>query len=99
MDKHNAIALSRKYLNLVKPVIHYKKVYLFGSYINDMQRNDSDIDICILVERFDGDPLIILKKLYKIRRSVDVRIEPHLFVAGKDITGFFEEIERTGILI
>jgi len=37
--------------------------------------------------------------LWRIRRDVDMRIEPHVIVPEEDYAGFLEEIQRTGILI
>ncbi|MFH0976603.1 MAG: nucleotidyltransferase domain-containing protein [Spirochaetota bacterium] len=99
MDKDETIELINIYINRIKEFIDIKNVYLFGSFANETQRTDSDIDIGIFADSIDEDYFDTLKKLYEIRRSVDVRIEPHLFISGHDRSGFSTEVEKTGIKI
>ncbi len=97
MDKAEAVERSKNYLKSIKEIISFERAYLFGSYARDQQRDDSDIDIGIMVKDLNEDYLSIMKKLYKQRRSIDVRIEPHLFIINKDKLEFFREIEKNGI--
>ncbi len=99
MDKAEAIKRARHYIGEISKILPYQKAYLFGSYAYGNARDESDIDIGIFVTDLDEDYLSVLKKLYKIRRNIDVRIEPHLFVQGKDTSGFSDEVENSGILI
>ncbi|HOO70144.1 MAG TPA: nucleotidyltransferase domain-containing protein [Spirochaetota bacterium] len=99
MDKGTAIKKARDYLNEISKILPYQKAYLFGSHALGFAREESDIDIGIFVQELNGDYLSVLKSLYKIRRQIDVRIEPHLFITGKDDSGFSEEVENNGILI
>ncbi|MDR1719562.1 MAG: hypothetical protein LBR67_05490 [Dysgonamonadaceae bacterium] len=46
-----------------------------------------------------GDYLKVMPMLWRIRRDVDMRIEPHVIVPEEDYAGFLEEIQRTWILI
>jgi uncharacterized protein len=97
MDKTEAIARAQEYLKSIKKIISYESAYLFGSYTKGDHREDSDIDIGIIVKHLDADYLTVMKSLYKLRRDIDVRIEPHLFVMDKDILGFSKEIEKKGL--
>jgi predicted nucleotidyltransferase len=100
MDKKEAVIIARKYAKGIKPIIDYKNAYIFGSYSNDTQREHSDIDIGIFAEDIsDDDYFDMLTSLYRAGRNVDFRIEPHLFIAGKDPSGFGEEIQRVWILL
>ena len=99
MDKSKAIKIAKKYIAGIKKIVLPEKAYIFGSYAYGNQREDSDIDVGIFVNKIDGEYFDILKALYKARRGIDVRIEPHLFISGTDRTGFFEEVERTGVLL
>jgi len=74
-----------------------KSAYLFGSYVSGAPREDSDIDIGIFTDTMPPDYLGALKMLFRTRRSVDARIEPHLFVIGHDQSGFQTEVLEQGL--
>jgi predicted nucleotidyltransferase len=97
MDKKEIKVIIEKYINEINKLLEIQKVYLFGSYANGTQRPDSDIDIGIFTDKIKEDYFEVIKKLYSIRRLVDVRIEPHLFLSGFDISGFSGEVEKIGI--
>ncbi len=97
MDQAAAIATVQKYLKDISRIIHFESAWLFGSYARKQQRDDSDIDVGIIVKSLDADYLSTMKKLYQIRRHIDVRIEPHLFVTDKDPLEFYREVAKTGI--
>ncbi len=96
MDKTEAVIKARKYLQIITGFLEVDKAMLFGSYQHGNQREDSDIDIALFVSRTGDDYFSLLKKLYRVRRDVDPRIEPHLFISGMDKSGFSEEIEKNG---
>lgn len=62
-------------------------------------RQDSDIDIAVIVDELEGDYLDEQARLYKLRRSVDLRIEPVLIEYGQDKSGFLKEIMDTGYVL
>ena len=97
MDKNEAILIAKKYLSRIRDFITLEKAFLFGSYIHGTQSEDSDIDIGIFVKSINDDYFNTLKKLYKVRRGIDIRIEPHLYIAENDQSGFSEEVEKVGI--
>ena len=97
MDKEQAVALAKEYLKLVRPYLKFDNAYLFGSYAEGRQHEHSDLDIGIIVHHIDDDYLETLKNLYRIRRLLDVRIEPHLFVTSNDPTGFIDTVAATGL--
>lgn len=99
MDKDKAIKIAREYIKKINNFINVKNAYLFGSHAHNTQKDYSDIDIGIFTENPGDDYFTILKKLYAARRSIDVRIEPHLFIIGSDRSGFLEEVKKTGIQI
>jgi predicted nucleotidyltransferase len=76
-----------------------EKVYLFGSYAKGTPREDSDIDVAFVVSRFEGDFFKVIPPMWKLKRKVDVRIEPHVVARDADYAGFLDEIRRTGIEI
>jgi predicted nucleotidyltransferase len=74
-------------------------IYLFGSYAKGNPHKDSDIDVAIVVSKWKGDYFMVMPMLWRVRRDVDIRIEPHVIVPQEDYAGFLNEIQRTGILI
>ena len=75
-----------------------KALYLYGSYSKGNYREDSDIDIAVVVESlgdnyFDDTPL-----LWKLRRRISNLIEPVLLTEDMD-NPLYRDITKTGILI
>ncbi len=99
MDKREAIKKVRAYKLLLQDYFKPEKVYLFGSYARGTQRQDSDIDVAIVVRQADGDFFTVNPLLWKLRRQIDDRIEPVLIERDFDDAGFLDEIEKYGIEI
>jgi len=76
-----------------------ENVYLFGSYAKGTPREHSDIDVAFVVKRFKGIFFKVIPPLWKLRRQIDLRIDPHVIARNTDYAGMIDEIERTGILI
>lgn len=79
MDKINAIDISIQYLKRLKNNnINFSDAWLFGSYANGFQKENSDIDLAIILDdtekTFDTEV-----KLMIIRRGEETLIEPHAF--------------------
>ena len=77
----------------------FEKMILFGSYAKDNQREDSDVDVAIIVDKIHGDYFSTRPLLWRVRREVDDRIEPVILERSNDQSGFFKEIIKNGILI
>jgi uncharacterized protein len=99
MDKIEAIEKVKKYKLLLKDHFQLDNVYLFGSYAKNTNKEDSDIDVAIVVSNISDDFFAVNPLLWKIRRQVDDRIEPVLIDKNNDKSGFLEEIKRSGIEI
>ena len=103
MDKRNdIISKVKQFKQLVidsKFPMKIENVYLFGSYAKGMPREHSDIDVAFVVDNFKGDFFKIIPPIWKLRRQVDFRIEPHVVARDADYAGFIDEIRRTGIEI
>lgn len=79
MDKVNAIKLSIQYLNRLKRNnINFTDAWLFGSYAKGLQREDSDIDLAIILDNEDNS-FETEVKLMIIRDGDETLIEPHAF--------------------
>ena len=99
MDKREAIKKVTQYKLLLGKHFDLDAVYLFGSFANNTNREDSDIDVAVVVKNISGDYFAINPLLWKLRRQVDDRIEPILIDSNNDISGFLDEIKRNGIKI
>ena len=103
MDERNdIISKVRKFKQLVidsKFPMQIENVYLFGSYAKGTPREHSDIDVAFVVEKFEGDFFEVIPPIWKLRRQVDFRIEPHVIARDTDYAGMIDEIQKTGILI
>jgi predicted nucleotidyltransferase len=100
MDKEDVINALIEYKRELEKNINLKKLFLFGSYSENRQKKDSDIDVAILVDRINGDYLNFLSLIWKIGGDLNSRIEPVIFVENQpDPSGFFDTIQKTGIEI
>jgi predicted nucleotidyltransferase len=99
MDKNEAIIKVKQYSLLLKEYFVLDKVYLFGSYAKNTFREDSDIDVAIVVNHLEGDYFSINPLLWKLRRQIDDRIEPIIIERDHDNGEFLAEIQKYGIEI
>ena len=99
MDKKTVINYVKQYADIVRQRFPVKKVILYGSYVQDSPREDSDIDVAVVLHHIEGDFLHSATELFRLRRGLDSRIEPVLFEENNDKSGFLEEIIKTGEII
>ena len=78
MVTKSAIITAKKYLKSLPPEFDVRKAYIFGSYAKGTQKKDSDIDIAVVLGRID-DFFEVQMELFRRRRRIDLRIEPHPF--------------------
>jgi len=102
MDKREDIILkSQKYFELVKASnfpMQIEKAYLFGSFAKGNPHEYSDIDIALVVNDVQGDYYYdIVVPVWKLRRGIDSRIEPHFVIPDEDYEDFLPEIQKTGV--
>ncbi|MDC1068275.1 nucleotidyltransferase domain-containing protein [Candidatus Kapabacteria bacterium] len=88
-----------EYKSKVSEVLDISEMYLFGSFARDNANENSDIDIAVILNKPKDDFLSDSTTLWKLRRKIDLRIEPVLFQSESDPSGFIDEIKKTGILI
>lgn len=99
MDKIEAVKKIKQYKILLQHHFDVESVYLFGSFANETNREDSDIDVAVIVNNISGDFFAVNPLLWKLRRQVDDRIEPILIDKNNDKAGFLEDIKRHGLKI
>jgi len=98
MVNQSIIETAKKYIHQIPENMEFKKAYLFGSYAKGIEHADSDIDIAIIVGKMD-DFFAVQMQLMRLRRNIDLRIEPHP-IWDKDFNmqnPFAYEIQQTGI--
>jgi len=100
MVKKSIINTAIRYIKLIPSDINVKKAYLFGSYAKGKENADSDIDIALVIDGMT-DFFATQMKLMRIRRKVDLRIEPHPIRENDftEINPFANEIQKSGIEI
>jgi len=99
MDKGEVIDKLLNFKLLVSKHFDLDKVVLFGSYAKGNPKEDSDIDVAIIVNSISKDYFSYVHLLWKLRREIDDRIEPILIEKDHDESGFLSEILNTGLII
>ena len=98
MDKEQAIALAKRYKEMVAEKLPLKALYLYGSYSKGNYREDSDIDIAVVVESLNDNYFEDTPLLWKLRRKISNLIEPVLLIEDMN-NPLYCDIAGTGILI
>jgi uncharacterized protein len=90
----------RQYVMIIPKEFGVKKAYLFGSFAKGKEKEESDIDIALILENMP-DFFSTQRQLMKLRRKIDLRIEPHPIKEQdfNSLNPFAYEIEKTGIEI
>lgn len=90
----------KSFLTLIPENLGLREAYLFGSYAKGLEKESSDVDVALVFDRIE-DFFQMQQELRKLRRKVDLRIEPHP-LKSQDFNSqnpFAKEIQETGILI
>jgi len=74
------------------------RVYLFGSYSKGTARQDSDIDVAVVVPKVEDDFLKTSSMLWMLTWNVNTLIEPVLIEEAHP-SPLFDEVLRTGVLV
>lgn len=100
MVNQRIIDTVKQYIMIIPKDFGVKRAYLFGSFAKGKEKDDSDIDIALVLEDMP-DFFYAQKLLMKLRRKIDLRIEPHPIKEQdfNSLNPFAYEIERTGIVI
>lgn len=84
------------YIGLIRTVLPLEMAVLYGSYANNTQRKDSDIDLALVVNDLPDDFLEVYSILYNKVLNYDYRIEPVMISKKHDRSGFLESILSYG---
>jgi predicted nucleotidyltransferase len=99
MDKKQVLILAKQYADEVLKVLTPEQILLFGSYSTNTAREDSDIDIAVIFDGFEGNYWETATLLCKLTRDISFYIEPHLLDKSEDKSGFVEHVIKTGEII
>ena len=99
MDQRQAVKIVKQFAQVVRQHLPVCEVLLYGSYAKGRAGRYSDIDVAVVVDEYRGDLFGMKAKLFRLRRDVDVRIEPLLLERKHDPANFLEEILRSGKVI
>lgn len=99
MDKSEALDIAHQYANNLIKTIKPAQIILYGSYANDTFNQNSDIDIAIIFDKFEGNFLETSSYLWYLARQINSHIEPILLDTTNDSSGFTEEILKNGLFI
>jgi predicted nucleotidyltransferase len=81
MDQGEALRIASVYIDSISSKYSIRQAILFGSFAKGTNHDDSDIDIAIIVNNV-ADIIDTQIDLMKLRRKIDLRIEPHPFMIG-----------------
>ena len=96
LDKAEARNIALENAEVVNRELVPKNIILFGSYINGMPTENSDIDIAVVFDGFDGNWLETATLRSQLKRKVNLLIEPHILDESEDVTGFLNHVRQTG---
>jgi uncharacterized protein len=85
----------------MKAGLPLEKVILFGSYSSNEQKDDSDIDLAVVLKEYSVDRFNTRLELMKYSREFEEVIEPHPFLFSEfdDSNPFISEILKHGIIL
>lgn len=98
MDKETAIEIAKKYKAVVAEHLPVKALYLFGSYSNGRNTEESDIDIAVVLSHRSDNYFADTPLLWRLGRKISYLIEPVLITEDEN-TPLYSEILKTGIPI
>jgi len=99
--KDISIKKARLFLDSLREAgIDVSEAYLFGSVVRGLADQDSDIDLAVVSNDFQGIRCYDIKKISKYRSKVDSRLEIHPFSRQKveqEPPHFFLKIKQDGL--
>ena len=100
MVKKTIIGTASRYVRQLPAELDVKKAFLFGSCALGQESEDSDIDIAVVLGNMT-DFFETQMQLMRLRRNIDLRIEPHPIGESEfnNTNPFAWEVQSTGIEI
>jgi predicted nucleotidyltransferase len=79
MDQGEALNIANLYIDTISNKYTILQAFLFGSFAKGTNHDDSDIDVAVVISNV-SDIIDTQIDMMKLRRKVDLRIEPHPFM-------------------
>lgn len=98
MGKSDVIEIVRQYKKQVLSTLGPASVYLYGSYSKGCARDDSDIDVAVVVPEVKDDFLKTSSLLWSLTWDVNTLIEPVL-IDARYPSPLYSDILQTGVLV
>ena len=100
MVNRSVINSVNNYISEIPEELNIRKVFLFDSYAKGTAKEESDIDIALVFWKMK-DFFQVQKQLMRLRRKIDLRIEPHPIDENdfNNSNPFASEILKNGIEI
>lgn len=99
MDKEQAINIVRQYKAALSDTYKGAKVLLYGSYSKGTAREDSDIDVAIIIPSVrGGNWFTLVPPLWTCARKINSLIEPVLMVDGEH-SPLYDDVMHTGVMV
>ena len=99
LDKSTVISLVEQYAQAVTKEFTPESVMLYGSYAKGNAHDESDIDVAVIFNEFEGDWLESSANLWRLTEDISFYIEPVLLDRAQDKSGFVKNILKTGRVI
>lgn len=99
LDQKEIRRIASDYANEVLKTLSPKSIILFGSHVNGIPHEDSDIDIAVVFDDFKGDWLETAAFLCSLKRRVSIHIEAHMMDETSDLVGFLDHVKKNGEII
>jgi len=99
LDKKLAREIAASYTDKVREAHNPKQVIMFGSYVDGVPHEYSDIDIAVIFDYVEGDWLSTWGQLIGLREGISYDIETHMLDETCNRSGFLDHIRKTGEII
>ncbi|MCL1858629.1 MAG: nucleotidyltransferase domain-containing protein [Oscillospiraceae bacterium] len=99
LDKETVMNKVEQYADIVKKEISPAAIVLYGSYAKGNPHENSDIDVAVIFDGFNGDWLKTSSRLWHLTEDISFDIEPVLLDSKEDKSGFVKNIYKTGQII
>jgi len=99
VDRATAIKNAYEYAAEVRKVFDPFSIVLYGSYAGGAPTPESDIDIAVVFDDYEGDWLKDSATLWELTINISTLIEPILLDRAKDPSGFVEGIFKSGEIL
>lgn len=104
MAKRAVIELIKSYIDLLnREGFSIEKTFLYGSYLDNTQSEDSDIDILLVSKDIDLSDDFIIGKIWALTKKINTKIEPFVISSERfnsdNISPLVQLVKQKGLEI